>query len=178
MNTANPYDQASVVFADRETLLAHAYAIELEAAGRYQDLAEQMYSCGNDEVAELFAKLAEIEGKHAAELSLEHGAASTPLSAADYMWPGLESPEAIPFGDMHYLLPPHQALTLALAAERRAHAFYEAAAAQSPNADIRALAAEFASEEAEHVFLVLEWLQRYPEPEPDWDEDMDPPESL
>jgi rubrerythrin len=166
-----------MVFADRETLLAHAYAIELEAAERYQDLAAQMDSCGNDEVAGLFAKLAAIEAKHAAELNLEHGAASTPLAAADYMWPDLESPEAIPFGEMHYLMQPHQALTLALAGERRAQAFYEAAAAQSPNQDIRALAVEFAAEEAEHVQLVLDWLQRYPEPDPDWDEDMDPPES-
>jgi rubrerythrin len=175
MTDAKPASPLSIIFADRETLLAHAYAIELQAAERYQDLAEQMDGSGNDEVAELFAKLAAIEAKHAAELGLEHGAASTPVAPADYLWPGLESPEAIPFGEMHYLMQPHQALTLALAAERRAHEFYEAAVVHSPNEEIRALAAEFAAEEAEHVQLVLDWLQRYPEPDPDWDEDMDPP---
>ena len=183
MSASKPTDQAasdhaSIVFTERGPLLAHAYAIEAEAAERYQELASQMSSCGNDEVADLFSKLAEIEGKHAAELSLEHGAADAPLRPAEYQWTSLQSPEAIPFEEMHYLMLPHQALTLALAAERRALSFYEAAAAQSPNPEIRALAAEFASEEAEHVNLVLDWLKRYPEPDEDWDEDMDPPESL
>lgn len=173
-------DQAprAIAFTDRETLLAHAYAIEQEAAERYQDLAEQMSDCGNEEVAGLFAKLAEIEAKHAAELSLEHGAADRPMALADYKWEGLQSPEAIPFEEMHYLMRPHQALTLALAAERRALQFYEAVAGQASNEDMRTLAAEFAAEEAEHVRLVLEWLQRYPEPDQDWDDDMDPPMSL
>ncbi len=177
---SGPEDTArtSIALADRATLLAHAYAIEHEAAERYRDLAEQMHGCGNGEVGDLFAKLAAIEAKHAAELRLEHGAANTPLAAADYRWESLQSPEAIPFEQMHYLMAPHQALVLALAAERRAQAFYEAAAAHSPDPEIRALAAEFAAEEAEHVREVLAWLQRYPKPEQDWDEDMDPPRSL
>ena len=160
---------------NRETLLAHAYAIENEAAERYQDLADQMYACNNTEVGDLFAKLAEIEAKHAAELSLEHGAARTPMAAADYAWGNLESPEAIPFGEMHYLIQPHQALTLALAAEERALAFYKDVVNQAPTDDLRNLAQEFVLEEAEHVALVREWLQRYPEPEHDWDTDDDPP---
>ena len=168
----------SAAFTERETLLAHAYAMEHEAAERYHELAEQMYGCNNDEVGDLFAKLAEIEAKHAAELSQEHGAADTPVAAADYMWASLQSPEAIPFEEMHYLMLPHQALTLALAAERRALSFYEAAAAQSSSEELRRLAAEFAVEEAEHVSLVLDWLRRYPEPDLDWAEDMDPPQSL
>ncbi|MDA1099991.1 MAG: ferritin family protein [Proteobacteria bacterium] len=168
----------AIAFTDRETLLAHAYAIEHEAAERYQDLAEQMYGCGNEEVGGLFAKLAEIEAKHAAELSLERGAANSPMALADYLWDGLQSPEVIPFEEMHYLMRPHQALVLALAAERRALSFYEAVASQSPQEDMRILAAEFAVEEAEHVQLVLDWLQRYPEPDQDWDDDMDPPMSL
>jgi len=164
--------------SDRETLLAQAYAIEHEAAERYRELAEQMYGSNNDEVGDLFTKMAEIEGKHAAELSLEHGAADINLAAAEYGWESLDSPEAIAFGDMHYLLPPQQALTLALAAERRALAFYENAAAHTTNEALRALAVEFAAEEATHVRIVLAWLARLGEPEPDWDEDMDPPISL
>ncbi len=167
--------KAPVRPSDRETLLAHAYAIENEAAERYQDLADQMYGCNNTEVGDLFAKLAEIEAKHAAELSQEHGAANTPMAAADYAWGNLESPEAIPFGDMHYLMGPHQALTLALAAENRALAFYMDVVTQAPTDDLRALAEEFVVEEAEHVALVQEWLQRYPEPDQDWDVDDDPP---
>ena len=44
--------------------LAHAHALEVEAAAQYDDLAEQMDVHNNPEVAELFRKLAEIEGKH------------------------------------------------------------------------------------------------------------------
>jgi hypothetical protein len=32
-----------------------------------------------------------------------------------------------------------------------------------------------AEDEREHVRLIGEWLARYPEPEPGWDEDPDPP---
>ena len=160
---------------DREALLAHAYAIENETAERYQDLADQMYGVNNVEVGDLFTKLAEIEAKHAAELAAEHGAANTPLAVADYAWSNLESPESIPFGEMHYLIQPHQALTLALAAERRALKFYTEVAARAPTDELRALAGEFVQEEADHVALVQEWLQRYPEPEQDWDVDDDPP---
>jgi hypothetical protein len=32
-----------------------------------------------------------------------------------------------------------------------------------------------AAEEREHVRLIGEWLSRYPEPEPGWDHDPDPP---
>jgi rubrerythrin len=97
------------------------------------------------------------------------------MAAADYAWGNLESPEAIPFGEMHYLIQPHQALTLALAAEERALAFYTDVVNQAPTDDLRNLAEEFVLEEAEHVALVREWLQRYPEPEHDWDTDDDPP---
>ncbi len=160
---------------DRQTLLAHAYAIEQEAAERYQDLADQMYNTSNDEVGDLFAKLAEIEAKHAAELSLEHGAADLPLAAGDYKWDSLESPEAIPFGEMHYLMPVQRALTLALAAEERAQAFYEQLAAKAPSEELRALASEFAEEEASHVRIVKAWLLRIDAAADDWAEDMDPP---
>ena len=166
-------------YLDRETLLAHAYAIEHEAAERYQDLAAQMHDSNNVEVGGLFAKLAEVEAKHAAELSLEHGAAVTPAGGSEFMWDSLESPlespEAIAYGDMHYLMTPRHALTLALAAEQRALSFYEDLAARAPSEDLRVLAAEFAAEEAEHVRMVQEWLQRLPEDEADWDDDMDPP---
>jgi rubrerythrin len=160
---------------DREALLAHAYAIENETAERYRDLADQMYGVNNVEVGDLFTKLAEIEAKHAAELATEHGAANTSMAAADYAWSNLESPESIPLGEMHYLIQPHQALTLALAAEQRALKFYTEVATQAPTDELRALAREFAQKEAEHVALVREWLQRYPEPEQDWDVDDDPP---
>ncbi|MDP6344169.1 MAG: ferritin family protein [Alphaproteobacteria bacterium] len=163
--------------ADRAELLAYAYAMENEAAERYQDLADQMFACNNDDVAELFARLAAIEAKHAKELVEVHGASPAPMAPGAYRWDSLESPENLPFAEMHYLMVPHQALQLALAAERRALLFYRDIAEQTDSDDIRALASEFAAEEAEHVRIVEEWLERYPPADNGWDEDMDPPMS-
>ena len=47
-----------------EEFMAYACAMEVEATERYAELAELMDTHHNREVAELFAKLARIEGKH------------------------------------------------------------------------------------------------------------------
>ncbi|MBT7756649.1 MAG: ferritin family protein [Rhodospirillaceae bacterium] len=167
-----------MTITDRATLLAHAYAIESEAAERYEELASQMHTSNNHEVGDLFSKLAEIEAKHTAELSLEHGAANVTLAATDYSWGSLESPEVIPFGDVHHLMSPRQALTQALAAERRARDFYEHHAANIPEGDLRTLATEFAAEEAEHVRMVQAWLSRLDSSNDEEREDMDQPMPL
>ena len=44
-----------------EQFMACAYAMEVEATERYAELAEQMDTHHNREVAELFAKLARID---------------------------------------------------------------------------------------------------------------------
>ncbi len=167
-----------MTITDVATLLAHAHAMEQEAAERYEELAAQMYAVNNSKIGDLFTKLAEIEAKHAAQLSLEHGAANLALTASDYKWNSLESPEAIPIGEMHYLLPERRAMTLALAAEHRALAFYERLADDAPNEKLRAMAAEFAADEATHVRIVQAWLLRLEADVENWHEDMDPPVSL
>ncbi len=53
---------------DLPRFLAHAHAMEVEAAERYRLFAGQMEVHGNPEVAELFARLAEIEARHAEEI--------------------------------------------------------------------------------------------------------------
>ncbi len=47
-----------------EELLAYSLAMESEAVDRFNDLAEQMEMHHNYEVADLFRKLAKIEGLH------------------------------------------------------------------------------------------------------------------
>ena len=51
-----------------EELLSHAHRMEAEASERYAELADQMEVHNNDEVAALFRKLSEIEGKHIAQV--------------------------------------------------------------------------------------------------------------
>ena len=154
--------------------MAHAWAMEAEAAERYEELAEQMLAHHNRDVAALFAKLSRIEALHRDQIAGKMGWSSPPGSVA-FSWETPEGLETTDYGDLHYLMQPHHALTLALHNEERAARFFEQLAASHVPDDVSAAAAEMAADEREHVQLVSEWLARYPAPEPGWDEDPDPP---
>jgi rubrerythrin len=159
-----------------EHLLARAYAIEREAQSRYADLADQMQVHNNTELAQLFGKLAEIEGKHAAKIKQRAAGAELPyISPLAYRWPGGDVPENVDISVAHYLMTPHHALKMALAGEQRAVEYFEDMLTIVADDEAKALAEEFVEEEREHVALVEAWLEKFPEPEPGWDEDYDPP---
>lgn len=151
-----------------------AWAMEVEAAERYAELAELMGSYHNSEVAELFARLAVIEGKHRDQI-MARMAWAAPPDVECLRWETPEGPETTDYGDLHYLMRPYHALTLALHNERRAAEFFEHLAAARVPDDVRKVALEMAAEEREHVRLIEDWLARVPPPEPGWDEDLDPP---
>lgn len=156
-------------------LLAHAHQMELEAQERYVWLAEQMQTHNNVELAVLFCELARVEGLHAADIEKQMLGMDVPhIRPPDYQWPDRESPEAVDMGDMDYLMTPHQALKLALKAERNAFDFFDRLLKATDDPDIIRFASEFAEEEQEHVELVLRELKKYPEGA-DAPEDMDPP---
>jgi rubrerythrin len=154
--------------------MAYACAMEVEATERYAELAELMDTHHNREVAELFAKLARIEGKHRDQIMQQMGWTTTPATSS-LRWETPEGPETTDYGDLHYLMTPYHALKLAQHNERRAAEFFEHFAVAKVPAAVQASAAEMAAEEREHVRLIEEWLARFPEPEPGWDEDPDPP---
>ncbi|MDP6573872.1 MAG: ferritin family protein [Rhodospirillales bacterium] len=171
-NEATPTDYGEF---SRLEFLAHAYAIEREAEERYIELADQMETHNNPAVAEIFRKLARVEGLHALQILDQAGDRELPhIPPWEYRWRGTESPEAIDAADIHYLMTPHHALGLALKAEERALRFFSAVAASQKDAEVRKLAEEFAEDEREHVRLVKEWLVKIPEPAEDWAEDPDP----
>ena len=157
-----------------EEFMAYAWAMEVEAAERYAELAEQMDTHHNAEVAELFAKLARIEGKHRDQIAAQMRW-TRPPPAASFRWETPEGPETTDYGDLHYLMQPYHALKLALHNEERAAEFFEHFAAAKVPADVREAALGMAADEREHVSLIREWLAKFPEPEPGWDEDPDPP---
>lgn len=158
-----------------EVLLAHALMIEVEAEERYQLLASQMEVHNNPELAGIFRKLADIEGRHADELRRRTAEMDLPkLAPWQYQWPDLESPEAPDLGAAHYMMTPWHALQLALQAEQRAFQFFEGLARKTADKEVRKLAEEFAEEEAEHVRLVEELLAKQRAPAGRWDEDPDP----
>jgi rubrerythrin len=161
---------------DRSAFLMYALAIENEAVERYTIFAEQMEVTNNREVAELFREMARIETLHVTEIETQIGDREMPEMAPwEYEWPDSASPEAPDFSDTHYLMTAYQAISLVLEAERRAEEFYGSVARDCSDEEVRKMAADFASEEREHVEIVLKWRKRYPPPEQDWDEDPDPP---
>lgn len=162
----------------RETLLAHAMAIESEAVERYEALADQMEVHNNPEVAVFFRKMAEIEGLHVAHVEQVQGDTPLPhIAPWDLAWGDDESPEGPQHHEeVHYLMTPHQAIRLAMDSEQRAADFFASVRDDTrAAADVRQLAGELAADEIEHIRLLGEWLERHPEPAPDWDEDLDPP---
>lgn len=157
-------------------LMAHAYALEIEASERYGEFAEAMEAHNNREVADLFRKLARVEHRHAEQILEQMGWVQPPQPpAGGWKWETPEGPETGDALDLHYLMQPYHALQIALHNEKRAHAFFEQLMNAAPTAATRQAAAEMVEEEAVHVRLIEEWLARTPEPAPGWDEDLDPP---
>jgi rubrerythrin len=156
--------------------MTRAWVMETEAAQRYAEFADAMEMHNNREVADLFRKMAVIEGKHAAQIMLEMGWKEPPaLSTGDLAWEGFEAPETTPGDEIHYLMQPYHALQLALANELRAERFFANLERATSVESIRRAARELRREEKEHVTLVRAWIKKVPRPDRDWADDPDPP---
>ncbi|MFW5927272.1 MAG: ferritin-like domain-containing protein [Wenzhouxiangella sp.] len=166
---------------DLGCFLAHAVVLEDEAATRYAELADVMTTHHNGEVAALFTKMAgysRMHRKEAVRHAEDHAGGLPDLKPWEFEWPDDESPESARLESSHYLMTPYHALELALEAERQAHRFYDRVANSAASERIRALAREFAAEEAGHAAALEKWIGQYPEPPEAWDEDLDPPVQL
>ncbi|MBK7001744.1 MAG: hypothetical protein IPH35_17715 [Rhodoferax sp.] len=162
-----------------EELLAHSIDMEKEAQEAYNELADQMDVHNNQEVAELFRKMAVIEGKHVDQVTAKGEGLTLPhIAPWEYRWEiaGFkEAPEAISPTDTHYLMTPYHAVSLAIRYEQRAVDFYAKVAESTADPAVKKMALEMCEEEKEHVSLLKARLARYPAPKEGWDEDMDPP---
>ena len=159
-----------------DELMLQALAMEREAVMRYGELADMMQTHNNREVAELFRKMAGYEQHHVDQILKDTGwppDTATPGHAG--AWTAPEGPEAVPIDEMHYLMQPWHALQLALAAEQRAHDFFDGLAREAANEAVRRAALEMREEEAEHIELVKAWMKKVPRPEADWAADPDVP---
>jgi rubrerythrin len=155
--------------------MSRAYAMELEATERYAQFAEQLDTHNNREVAQLFRRLAQIEGLHAKRILEEMRWPSVPALPPAFAWESAEAPETAPFDALHYLMRPWHALEIALRCELQAVQYFDGIAAAAVPERVRAAAKEMAEEEREHVALIKEWMKKVPRPAPGWDEDPDPP---
>jgi rubrerythrin len=150
-------------------LYAHAIAIEREAAERYTELAGRMGDLGNQAVAELFTRLAALEAEHLDALLRRTEGVTLPKSTAQgYQWLDAGAPETAARELIFRLLSPRGALEIALAAEKRAQAFFQHVRMSASDPALRALAQEMALEEQEHVQMVERLLARTPDANVDW----------
>jgi rubrerythrin len=152
-----------------EDLLAHAIAIEREAAARYGELGERMRDLGNDTVGELFLRLARLEAEHEQELERRAAGLTLPrIEPGEYAWFDTGAPETAAHDLVLNLLTPHVALKIALDAEVRAAAFFESARKKSSDRALGELAAEMAAEEGVHIAWVKSAMRRTPDQVLDW----------
>ena len=151
-------------FGPVELFYAQAIAIEREAAARYREFAYQMTGYGNARTAELFTRLAHFESEHAEQL-LEKSAGMK-LPSIDQIRRGLvegSGSEVATYEFLYRRVLPHHALLMALAAERRAKAYFERTRKAAKDAEIRKLARAFAREEGEHIAWIEQALAAEPQ---------------
>lgn len=153
--------------------LAHAIALEHEAAERYLELADMMESYRNDDVSALFRDMVRFSQMHRDEIKARAGSIELPrLKSWQYRWstpPEVGGEEAF-----DSTLDPYQALKYARENEVRARDYYSSVGLSSKDPEVRRLAAEFAAEETEHVEAIDKWLERTPRPSSPWATDPGP----
>lgn len=150
-----------------EAFLAHAIRIEQEAALRFGQLADAMTTQGNREVGRLFRQLADYSKLHLADARERAGYRDLPpLRPEDYTWPDIESPEAAAIWAADPMLGREQALQVALEAEQGGLDYYTGVMKATIDPELRALAKEFADEEAGHVAELQRWIELHREGKP------------
>lgn len=158
--------------------LAHALALEEESAERYEMLADCMEVHHNDEVADLFRKLTTYSEKHADEVrNMASGMTLPVIPPWEYNWNCPDTPEGGDCfsGAVNYLMTSFQALTIAMHNEERGREYYAWVSQESPNSEVRRMAAEMADEEQEHVELLKDLMSRKEITDEQPLEDFDPP---
>ena len=150
-----------------EEFLVHAIRLEQEAALRFGQLADAMNTQGNREVGRLFRQLADYSKLHLADARERAGYRDLPpLRPEDYTWPDIESPEAAAIWAADPMLGREQALEVALEAEQAGMDYYSNVMKSTIDPELRALAREFADEEAGHVAELMRWIELHREGKP------------
>lgn len=156
--------------------LAHAIALEHEAAERYLELADMMEAHRNDAVSALFRDMVRFSRLHHDSIvERSKGIALPKLRSWQYRW--TQPPEAGGEEAFDYLLDAYSALRYARENEVRALDYYASVGQHSSDPEVRRLAGEFAAEETEHVEALEDWLARTPRPSATFDADPERPGS-
>lgn len=146
---------------DIKLFLAHAIALERDAARGYEDLTSAMRTAGNREVAGFFEAMAGFSRKHLKEAMARGGFHDLPaLAPEEFQWPEGVSPEQAAWVGVDGLIDVGTALQIALDAERASYRFYSDVRMHTRDHEVKKVAGEFAVEEAEHVAELEKWITR------------------
>ncbi len=141
--------------------LAHALAMENEAAERYLELADMMESHGKADVASLFRDMHRFSIMHRDSIQQRTSAIEVPtLRHQDFRW--IYPPEVGDEDGFDPTMKPFDALQYARTNEVRAMEYYQAVARSDSDLATRDLAAEFADEEQGHARELDQWVERTP----------------
>ena len=138
-----------------------AKLIEMEACHRYQMFASQLGHTGGYDAGSVFKSMAENEAKHGQELEARRKAlfGETPAKVTLDDLFDVEAPDmGAPRRGMSTL----EAFEIGLAAEKKAHDFYDAALPGITDPDVRELFVELRDEETEHVQMVKDAINKLP----------------
>jgi rubrerythrin len=152
-----------------------AKLIEMEAHHRYLMFASQLGHSGGYDAGAFFTTMARNEAKHGRELEARRkalfGDAPARVTLDDLF--DVEAPET---GAPRRGMSTVQALEVGLAAEKKAHDFYDGALPGITDPDVRALFTELRDEETEHVKMLQEEMAKLP-PSASVAQEFDPDES-
>jgi len=139
-----------------------AKLIEMEACHRYQMFATQLGHTGGYDAGAFFKTMVENEAKHGQELETRRKAlfGDTP---AKLTLDDLYDVEAPDMGAPHRGMSLVDAFKIGLAAEQKAHDFYDVALSGITDPEVRELFTELRDEETEHVEMLKEQMTRLPE---------------
>ena len=153
--------------------LAHAVALEQEAADRYLELADMMEAHRNDPVAAVFRDMTRFSQMHRDEVKARVGSTELPqLRVWEYRWS--LPPEVGGEEGFDYMMEAYNALRYARENEVRGMEYYRSVAEAATDPEVRRLATDFADEEAQHVAALDKWIALTPRPSATWAEDPDP----
>ena len=138
-----------------------AHLIEVEACNRYTLFAAQLGQRGVGDAASVFQSMVDNEKKHGDQLAKRRkthfGDAPAKVTLDDLF--DVEAPDVgAPSWNMSAL----NAFKVALAAERKAFAFYDQALPNVRQPDVKALFEELREEEAEHIRMVEGIISKLP----------------
>ena len=146
---------------DLQDALDLAILVEDEAKERYDELAAQMETHHTAEAAAFFQFMSANEARHGAELSARRKQlfGDAPRRVDRSMVWEIEAPE---YENVHAFMTLHEALTVAMAAEVKAHGFFTDALRLPVSGPVRELFLELQEEEVHHQELVGKELAKLP----------------